>query len=47
MVDLINQPHFFIEAAVGLGINGAISLVIGRVVLMETDVAIGFFRLFL
>ena len=49
MVDLISQSCFcFIEISIeGLGISGVIGLVIDRTVLMEIDVAVGFFGLFL
>ena len=39
VVDLAGQSHFFVEAAVGLAIGGA--------VLTGREVAIGFSRLFL
>ena len=45
VVDLRGQPHFFIGAAMSLGISRVISLAISRAVLMGTDVAIGFFEL--
>ena len=47
VVDLVSQLHFFIRAAMGLGIGKTVGLSIGRAILMETDVAVGFFRLFL
>ena len=45
MVNLTNQPHFFVGAAMSLGIDGAMKLAIGRAVLIETIIAIGFLRL--
>ena len=45
MVDLADQPHFFVGAVMGLGISGAVSLAIGGAVLIGTDIAIGFSRL--
>ena len=47
MVDLVGWLYFFIEAAVDLDIGKAIGLAIGGAILMGTDVAINFFRLFL
>ena len=45
MVDLVNRPHFFIKAVMGLDISKVVCLAISRVVLMETNIAIGFFGL--
>ena len=47
VVDLISQPCFyFIRVFVeGLGIGGAVGLAIGRIILIGTNVAIGFFKL--
>ena len=42
VVDLAGQPHFFVGAAVGLGISGAVGLAIDGAVLTGTDVAVGF-----
>ena len=39
VVDLASQPHFFIRAAM--------SLATGRAILMEREIAVGFFGLFL
>ena len=47
MVDLADQPHFFVGVAVGIGIGGAVGLAIGGAVLTGTDVAVGFSGLFL
>ena len=47
MIDLVGQSHFFIGAIMGLGINRAVGLAIIRIVLTGTDIAIGFFELFL
>ena len=42
MVNLAGQPHFFVGAAVGLGIGGAVGLVVDGAVSTGTDVAVGF-----
>ena len=42
MINLANRPHFFIRAAMGLGIGRAVGLAIGGAVLTGTDVAVGF-----
>ena len=47
MIDLTGRPRFFVGAIVGLVIDGAVSLAIGAAVLTETNVIVGFFRLFL
>ena len=50
-MDLASWLRFFVGAVVGLTISLAISsvvdLVIGEAILMEANVAIGFFKLFL
>ena len=45
VVDLASQSHFFIEAAMGLGIGRVIGLVISRAILIGTDIIVGFSRL--
>ena len=45
MIDLASQPHFFIRAVVGLGIDKIVGLAIGGTILTETNVAISFFGL--
>ena len=45
MVNLRGWPRFFVGAAVGLTISGTVGLAIDGAVLMETDVAVNFFRL--
>ena len=47
VVDLASQPHFFVEAAVGLAICGAVGLAISVAISLGTDVAVSFFGLFL
>ena len=47
IVDLVDQLRFFVEATMGLTIGEIVSLTIGEAVSIETDVAIGFFELFL
>ena len=47
MVDLAGRPHFFVGAAVGLGIGGAVGLAVGEAVSTRTDVVVGFSGLFL
>ena len=42
VVDLASLLRFFIGAAMGLVIGRAVGLAIGGVVLMRTDIAIGF-----
>ena len=42
MVVLAGQPRFFVKAAVGLGIGGAVGLAINRAILTGTDIAISF-----
>ena len=44
---LASQPRFFVRTAVGLAINGMMGLAIGEAILTGTNVAIGFFGLFL
>ena len=50
-MDLANQLCFFVGAAVGLAvglaISGVVNLATGEIVLIKTDIVIGFFRLFL
>ena len=47
VIVLVSQPRFFVGVAMALAIGRAVSLAIGGVVSMGTDVAIGFFGLFL
>ena len=47
IVDLESWPRFFVKAVVGLGIGRAVDLAIDGAVLMEMDITVGFFRLFL
>ena len=47
VVDLADQPRFFVRATMGLGISKVVSLAIGKAVSTGTDVAIGFSGLFL
>ena len=44
---LAGQPRFFVEAAVGLAIGKIVDLAIGGIVSTGTDIAVGFFELFL
>ena len=43
VLDLVDWPRFFVKAAMSL----VFCLAFGKVVLMMTDVAVGFFELFL
>ena len=45
IVDLENRSRFDVEAAIDFIIGRVISLAIGKAILTETNVAIGFFRL--
>ena len=45
IVDLVGQPHFFVEAAISFAIGGIMGLAIDRAVSTEMDVTISFFGL--
>ena len=47
MINLAGRPHFFVRAAMGLGIEKAVNLAIGKAILTETDITISFSELFL
>ena len=47
MVDLVDQPLFFVEAIIGLSISEVIGLIINKAILMGIDIAISFSELFL
>ena len=47
MVDLAGQACFFVGAAMGLAISGAVDLAINRAILTETNITVSFFGLFL
>ena len=47
MMNLVDQPYFFIEAVVSLVIDRAVGLAFDGTVLIKTDVDISFSRLFL
>ena len=47
MIDLTNQPHFFIRAIISLNIGRVVGLGISKAILIGTDNAISFSRLFL
>ena len=47
MIDLTNQPCLFARVAIDLGIGKVIGLIISRVILMGTNIAASFFKLFM
>ena len=49
VIDLAGQPHFFIRATISLifDLDRAVNLAIDRIILRKTNIAIGFFELFL
>ena len=47
VVDLANQPDFFVRAIVSLDISRVVGLAISGAISIETDIVDGFFELFL
>ena len=47
VVDLANQPDFFVRAVISLDIGRIVGLAISGAISIETDIVVGFFELFL
>ena len=45
VVDLADRPRFFVGATMGLAINEAVGLAIGKAILTGRNIAVGFSRL--